>query len=85
VQLPVLAAGWRPRAWRVVRSAVVPVTSLVRRDVTGRAAYRGTRLTEDELQRGLGAAGLQTAARDESAESPYRYARELFLRLERVG
>jgi SAM-dependent methyltransferase len=85
VQLPVLAAGWQPRAWRVVRSAVVPVTSLVQRDVTGRAAYRGTRLTEDELQRGLAAAGLRTSARDESAESPYRYARELFLRLERAG
>jgi SAM-dependent methyltransferase len=85
VQLPVLTAGWKPRAWRVVRSAVVPVTSLVQRDVTGRAAYRGTRLTEDELRRGLAVAGLRTAARDESHKSPYRYARELFLRLEHTA
>ncbi len=82
VQLPVLDAGWKPRAWRLARDAVVPVTSVFQRDVSGQAAYRGTRLTEAELQDGLAAAGLRTAARDESPGSPYRYAREVFLRLE---
>jgi ubiquinone/menaquinone biosynthesis C-methylase UbiE len=84
VQLPVLRPGIRPRAWRFARTAVLPVTSVLQRGVTGRAAYRGTRLTESELQAGLAAAGLRTAARDESPESPYRYAREVFLRLSRV-
>ena len=37
-----------------------------------------------ELERALAAAGLRVAARDESPASPYRYAREVFLRLERV-
>ena len=82
VQLPVLETGWKPRAWRFARGAAVPVTSVFHRDVTGRAAYRGTRLTEAELQDGLASAGLRTAARDESPDSPYRYAREVFLRLE---
>jgi ubiquinone/menaquinone biosynthesis C-methylase UbiE len=85
VQLPVMDDGVRPRLWRLVRSVAVPVTALFRRDVTDRAAYRGTRLTEAELQAGLAAAGLRTAARDESPESPYRYAREVFLRLERAA
>ena len=40
--------------------------------------------TEPELQVGLERAGLRTAARDESLTSPYRYSREVFLRLERV-
>jgi ubiquinone/menaquinone biosynthesis C-methylase UbiE len=82
VQLPVLAPGTKPRAWRLARTMAVPLAALFRRDVTGRAAYRGTRLTEDELQAGLASAGLRTAARDESPVSPYRYAREVFLRLE---
>jgi ubiquinone/menaquinone biosynthesis C-methylase UbiE len=82
LQLPVLRDGPRPRAWRVARTVALPLTSLFRRGVTDRAAYRGTRLTEAELQRGLAGAGLRTAARDESPTSPYRYAREVFLRLE---
>jgi ubiquinone/menaquinone biosynthesis C-methylase UbiE len=82
VQLPVLAPGVKPRAWRLARTVAVPLAAVFRRDVTGRAAYRGTRLTEDELQAGLASAGLRTAARDESPASPYRYAREVFLRLE---
>jgi ubiquinone/menaquinone biosynthesis C-methylase UbiE len=85
VQLPVLRAGVRPRLWRLARTAVVPVTAVLQREVTGRAAYRGTRLTDPELQAGLAAAGLRSAARDESSESPYRYARELFLRLEHAA
>jgi hypothetical protein len=68
-----------------VRTVVLPVTSLFRRGVTDRAAYRGTRLTESELQRGLTDACLRTAARDETPESPYRYSREVFLRLERAA
>jgi SAM-dependent methyltransferase len=85
VQLPVMDDGVRPRLWRIARSVAVPVSAVFRRDVTGRAAYRGTRLTEAELQAGLARAGLRTAARDESPESPYRYAREVFLRLERAA
>jgi SAM-dependent methyltransferase len=82
VQLPVMESGLRPRLWRLARSVAVPVSAVFRREVTDRAAYRGTRLTEAELQGGLAAAGLRTAARDESPESPYRYAREVYLRLE---
>ena len=85
VQLPVLRDGLRPRAWRLVRAVAVPVSNVFRRGVTDSAAYRGTRLTEGELRTGLVAAGLRAAAREESPESPYRYAREVFLRLERTG
>ena len=85
VQLPVLRSGLRPWVWRLARTVAVPVSGLFRRGVTDKAAYRGTRLTEDELQNGLAAAGLRTTARDESPESPYRYAREVFLRLERAA
>jgi trans-aconitate methyltransferase len=85
VQLPVMDDGVRPRLWRIARSVAVPVSAVFRRDVTDRAAYRGTRLTEAELQAGLAGAGLSTTARDESPGSPYRYAREVFLRLERAA
>jgi ubiquinone/menaquinone biosynthesis C-methylase UbiE len=85
VQLPVMEDGVRSRIWRLARTVAVPVSAVFRREVTDRAAYRGTRLTEAELQAGLGAAGLRAAARDESPESPYRYAREVFLRLERAA
>jgi len=84
VQLPVLRNGIQPLLWRLARAVAVPASAIFRRSVTNRTAYRGTRLTEAELQDGLAAAGLLTAARDDSAESPYRYAREVFLRLERV-
>jgi ubiquinone/menaquinone biosynthesis C-methylase UbiE len=83
VHLPVLVSGIRPRAWRLVRSAAVPLSSRLTRDVAGQGAYRGFRLTERELERGLRQADLRVAARDESADSPYRFAREVFLRLER--
>jgi len=85
VQLPVMDDGIRPRMWRLARTVAVPVSAVFRREVTDRAAYKGTRLTEAELQAGLVAAGLRAAARDESPESPYRYAREVFLRLERAA
>ena len=85
VQLPVMDDGIRPRMWRLARTVAVPVSAVFRREVIDRAAYRGTRLTEAELRAGLVAAGLRAAARDESPESPYRYAREVFLRLERAA
>jgi SAM-dependent methyltransferase len=83
VQLPVLRRGVVPHSWRAARGLAVPVTSRLRGGVTGRAAYRGFRLTEPELERALAGAALRVAARDESPTSPYRYAREVFLRLER--
>jgi SAM-dependent methyltransferase len=85
VQLPVMDDGIQPRLWRVARRVAVPVSALFRRGVSDRAAYRGTRLTAAELQAGLVGAGLRTAARDESPQSPYRYAREVFLRLEHAA
>lgn len=82
VQMPVLTSGVRPGLWRFLRSVAVPVVARFG-DVTRQPAYRGYRLTERELAKGLAAAGLRVAARDESSHSPYRYAREVFLRLER--
>jgi SAM-dependent methyltransferase len=82
VQVPVLGGGLRPRLWRVGRAVAVPLVSLVRPSITRSPAYRGFRLTEPELRSALAEAGLRTAARDESATSPYRYSREVFLRLE---
>ena len=84
VQVPVLHSGLRPRVWRLARGTAIPIASLFDRGVAGGAAYRGTRLTEPELQAGLASAGLRTVSRDESPSSPYRYAREVFLRLERT-
>lgn len=84
VQLPVLRSGLRPRAWRLARAVAVPIASRFHRGVAGQPAYRGTRLTEPELEGGLANAGLRTVARDESSTSPYRYAREVFLRLETI-
>jgi hypothetical protein len=52
--------------------------------VEGRRAYRGIRLTGRELDEALAAAGLRVTGRDETTESPYRYSREVFLRLERA-
>ena len=82
VQLPVLGDGPRAHAWRLVRGLAVPVLAVARGEIARRPAYRGYRLTESELARALGAAGLRVAERDESSTSPYRYAREVFLRLE---
>jgi SAM-dependent methyltransferase len=85
VQLPVLVEGWRARSFRRVRGLLVPATAALPGRVARRPAYRGFRLTEQELEHDLAAAGLRAAARDESPTSPYRYAREVFLRLERGG
>jgi SAM-dependent methyltransferase len=82
VQLPVLDDGWRARAFRRARGLAVPLSAAARREVARRPAYRGFRLTETELDRALAAAGLRVAARDVRETSPYRYAREVFLRLE---
>jgi SAM-dependent methyltransferase len=82
VQLPVLADGWRARAFRRARGLAVRVAA-ARGQLTRRAAYRGFRLTEAELAHALAEAGLRVAARDDNPESPYRYAREVFLKLER--
>jgi SAM-dependent methyltransferase len=83
VQLPVLFPGARGRAWRAARSAALP---LARRasSLERRPAYRGFRLTDRELARGLRTARLRVAARDEKPDSPYRFARDVFLRLEQA-
>ncbi len=83
VQLPVLVEGGQARAWRLARGLAVPLLA-TGGAIARRPAYRGYRLTESELDRELEAAGLRVAAGDESSTSPYRYAREVFLRLERA-
>jgi SAM-dependent methyltransferase len=83
VQLPVLEGGARTRLWRMGRALAVPLLA-ARGGIARRPAYRGYRLTQDELQRSLAAAGLRVAAHDQSPTSPYRYAHEVFLRLERA-
>ena len=84
VQLPVLEHGVRPRLWRAARSAVVPLTDRLSSDPSRSAAFRGYRLSEAELERGLAAAGLRVAATDEGPDAPYRYSRDRFLRLRRA-
>jgi SAM-dependent methyltransferase len=80
IQLPVLEAGVRPRAWRALRSAVIPVTPLGPRR---RREFRGFRMTRGELDAGLEAAGLRVVATDVGPDAPYRFSRDLFLRLTR--
>ena len=80
IQLPVLEAGVRPRAWRALRSAVIPVTSLGPRR---RREFRGFRMTRGELDASLEAAGLRVVATDVGPDAPYRFSRDLFLRLTR--
>jgi SAM-dependent methyltransferase len=82
VQLPVLDPSRRARAWRALRSALVPLTAF--RGPTSRAAFRGVRLTRDELDSGLTRAGLRVTATDTGPDAPYRYAQDLFLRLVRA-
>ena len=84
LQIPVLSPGLRPRAWRLLRRGAVPFSALGG-GVERQSAYRGFRLTERELARGLQEASLRVTAHDESPDSPYRYAREVFLRLEHVA
>lgn len=84
VQLPVLDDGIVPRLWRAARSAAVPVLARVAPSPARAAAFRGFRLTAGELERGLEAAGLRVLARDEGPDAPYRYSRDVFLRLVRA-
>jgi SAM-dependent methyltransferase len=81
VQLPVLDDGIRPRAWRALRSLAVPLTAF--RGPTSSAAFRGFRLNEQELDDALTRARLRVLTRvDEN--TPYRFSRDAFLRLERI-
>lgn len=80
VQLPVLEEGAGPRVWRALRSALIPVTSL---GPKRRREFRGFRLTRGELDRGLARAGLRIVATDVGPDAPYRFSRDLFLRLTR--
>ncbi len=84
VQIPVMQNGVRSTAWRALRRFALPVATRLRGGVAAQAAYRGVRLKESELERALADAGLRVAARDEGTDSPYRYAREVFLRLEHL-
>ena len=81
VQLPVMRRGLAPSAWRALRRIALPLTGR-RGDVSAWAAYRGVRLNDAELDDALREARLEATARDESDTSPYRHAREVFLRLE---
>lgn len=81
VQIPVMRRGLVPSAWRAMRLAAVPLTAR-RGRVADQSAYRGVRLNDAELDEALATAGLTVSARDESDTSPYRHAREVFLRLE---
>ena len=79
VQLPVLEESVSARLWRAARSALVPLTSFL--GPTRRAEFRGYRLTRGELDAALTRAGLRTLATDTGPDAPYRFSRDLFLRL----
>ena len=81
VQLPVLDRGVLPRAWRAARSLALPLAS---RGPDRSAAFRGTRLSASELERGLASARLEVRARDTGSDAPYRFATDVFLRLGRA-
>ena len=81
VQVPVLDDGLRPRAWRLARALAVPVLWRLRRRPQDDPALRGTRLTRAELDRGLADATLQVVTSDTGPDAPYRFSRDLFLRL----
>jgi ubiquinone/menaquinone biosynthesis C-methylase UbiE len=81
VQLPVLEAGPSARAWRAVRSALVPLTGFL--GPTRRKEFRGFRLTRGELDAALSRASLRVVATDVGPDAPYRFSRDLFLRLTR--
>lgn len=83
VQLPVLADGLRARSWRLLRSIAVPAAARISRQPVRATSFRGFRLTRRELERGLEAAGLRVGVEDHGPHAPYRFSRDLFLRLER--
>ena len=74
-----LQGGLRPRVWRALRALLVPPASLL--GPTRRPEFRGYRLTRRELDEGLANAGLRVVATDTGPDAPYRYSRDLFLRL----
>jgi SAM-dependent methyltransferase len=80
VQLPVLGDGLLPRAWRALRSVLIPATSL---GPSRRREFRGFRLTRSELDEGLARANLRVVSTDVGPDAPYRFSRDLFLRLTR--
>jgi ubiquinone/menaquinone biosynthesis C-methylase UbiE len=80
VQLPILDDGVAPRIWRTLRATVIPLTAS--RRPTRSAAFRGYRLKDDELERGLEDAQLRVVSRDSGPDSPYRFSHDVFLRLE---
>lgn len=84
VQLPVLDSGPGARAWRALSALAVPALARLSRDPARQAAFRGTRLTEDELQRALAGGGLRVVSRQDGTEAPYRFSRDVFLRLKRA-
>jgi SAM-dependent methyltransferase len=84
VQLPVLDGRLRARAWRALRSVLVPLAWRVRRRAQDDPALRGVRLTREELDAALAHAGLRVLATDTGPDAPYRYSRDLFLRLTRA-
>jgi SAM-dependent methyltransferase len=81
VQLPVLEDGARPRIWRALRSALVPLTRFL--GPTRRPEFRGYRLRRSELDAGVVRAGLRVIATDFGPDAAYRFSRDLFLRLTR--
>lgn len=83
VQVPVLAGSLSALAWRRLGRAVAPLVAHLSRDPARDQAFRGVRLTEPELQTAVARAGLRETARDEGPDAPYRYSRDLFLRLTR--
>ncbi|MGE5275028.1 MAG: class I SAM-dependent methyltransferase [Verrucomicrobiota bacterium] len=77
VQVPVLEG----RLGRMRRAFRAPIVRFARKP-EHQAAFRGYRLTRDELDRALDAAGLRVVAEDEGP-SAYRSCRDRFLRLAR--
>lgn len=84
VQLPVFQSRFRAPLWRALRSVFVRVVYVVAPRPDRAPALRGVRLTERELARAVAAAGLVVCARDEGPDAPYRYSRDVFLRLARA-
>lgn len=84
VQLPVLERGVAPLFWRVFRTVTVPLLHRLRPDPARSPSLRGIRLTEAELGRALEQANLVVRAREEGPDAPYRYSRDVFLRLARA-
>jgi SAM-dependent methyltransferase len=84
VQLPILDRGVPPLVWRALRTISVPLLYRLKPDPARSPALRGVRLTEPELARTLARANLIVRARDEGPDAPYRYSRDVFLRLIRA-